>query len=292
MSTEIAQSNTIFQSLENKKVLGHFLRNKRENLDPIALGVITSGRRRTPGLRREEVAQLADIGTTWYTWLEQGRDIKTSSNALAAIGEALRLSKAEIHYVFHLAALPIPKENLTDVCQKISENNQLILDQLMPFPAAVQSLNFDILGFNQTFCKLLSTDIQQIPESERNCMIQLLTNPVWRNSFVNWEDSLSNLISILRATVAKNPENKRNQYLVQYCSQISDEFKRQWHCKQAVCDFENKKKIMIHPEVGEIHLIQVNWWSSTTGSGTSERLLVDLPETEEDKLKLKWISEQ
>lgn len=283
MVTALAQTTHASSANENKKILGQFLRRKRESLDPIALGIISSGRRRTSGLRREEVAQLADIGTTWYTWLEQGRDIKTSPFALASVCEALHFTKAEMNYAFHLATLPIPQEKSIEVYQTISNNYQAILDQLMPFPAAIQTTSFDILGFNKAFCKMMSTDLNQVPESERNCLIQSLTNPVWANAYENQNDTLANMAGMLRATVAKNPDHPRNQYIVQYCCQASEMFNKQWHCKLNVCDFENKKKRMHHPVYGDIHFTQVNWWESPSGAILSERLMIYIPETEQDK---------
>lgn len=272
-----------------REKLGQFLRTKRESLDPIALGIISTGRRRTPGLRREEVAQLADIGTTWYTWLEQGRDIKTSPNALASVCEALHFTKAEMNYAFHLANLPIPQEKSMEVYQKVSANYQAILDQLMPFPAAIQTTSFDILGFNQAFSKIMRTDLTQVPDAEKNCIIQLLTNKVWQNCFPDWEEVIVNMVSLLRATVAKNPDHPRNQYIVQHCCQVSDFFKKQWYCKLNVSDFENKRKCMRHPAYGEIHFTHINWWASPSGAALSERLMVYIPETEQDKQVLNKI---
>ena len=127
------------------KDLGAFLRTRREHLDPGRLGLPQLGRRRTPGLRREEVAQLADVSTTWYTWLEQGRDVKPSVRALSAIAEALQCSTAERRHLFELAGQPEPVTP-KPACQQITATHQLLLDQLDPMPALVQNARFDIIG--------------------------------------------------------------------------------------------------------------------------------------------------
>ena len=92
----------------NRKLLGAFLRSRRENLDPVRLGLPRMRQRRTPGLRREEVAQLADVGVTWYTWLEQGRDIKASLKTLTAIASALQCNDVETQHLFSLAGHKLP----------------------------------------------------------------------------------------------------------------------------------------------------------------------------------------
>src|SRR5690606_3257184 len=92
---------------DNRKQLGAFLRARRESLDPQRLGLPRSGRRRTPGLRREEVAMLADVGVTWYTWLEQGRDVNPSSVVMLAVAKALQCTATETRHLFVLAGLPL-----------------------------------------------------------------------------------------------------------------------------------------------------------------------------------------
>ena len=105
---------------ENRKQLGAFLRSRRESLDPQRLGLPRSGRRRTPGLRREEVALLADVGVTWYTWLEQGRDVNPSASVMQAIANALECSATETRHLFLLAGLTPAETPVVPQCEGIS----------------------------------------------------------------------------------------------------------------------------------------------------------------------------
>lgn len=148
---------------DNRKQLGAFLRARRESLDPQRLGLPRSGRRRTPGLRREEVAMLADVGVTWYTWLEQGRDVNPSSVVMLAVAKALQCTATETRHLFVLAGLP-PGEVPPQVpCEGISEGTRRLLDTLMPKPASIQKPNFDIVAWNDSFGHLMGGGFQRDP---------------------------------------------------------------------------------------------------------------------------------
>src|SRR5947199_5879920 len=123
--------------------LAAFLRSRRERITPDQVGLPPGGRRRTPGLRREEVAQLAGVGVTWYTWLEQGRDIHASEQVLDAIANTLRLDPNERSHLFTLAGLP-EAPGLRE-CRAVPEPVHVMLRQLEPFPACVQNARTDIL---------------------------------------------------------------------------------------------------------------------------------------------------
>jgi len=118
---------------DTRKQLGAFLRARRESLDPQRLGLPRSGRRRTPGLRREEVALLADVGVTWYTWLEQGRDVNPSSAVMAAVAKALQCTPTEARHLFLLAGLPPGEAPQAVCCEGISEGTRRLLDTLGRF---------------------------------------------------------------------------------------------------------------------------------------------------------------
>ena len=124
---------------DTRKQLGAFLRARRESLDPQRLGLPRSGRRRTPGLRREEVAFLADVGVTWYTWLEQGRDVNPSSAVMAAVAKALQCTPTEARHLFVLAGLPPGEAPQAVCCEGISEGTRRLLDTLMPNPPAFRN---------------------------------------------------------------------------------------------------------------------------------------------------------
>lgn len=139
-------------SEKNRQLLATFLRSRRESIDPSRLGMPHHRSRRTPGLRREEVAQLADVGVTWYTWLEQGREIKASPKTLASIATALQCNEAETQHLFRLAGHPTPVMAAAKACAKVSAHGQILLDSLNPLPAIIQTPRFDILGYNPAWC--------------------------------------------------------------------------------------------------------------------------------------------
>ncbi|HBY4060209.1 TPA: ATP-binding cassette domain-containing protein [Klebsiella pneumoniae] len=150
MTTMPQRESTIAVPDDRRKQLGAFLRARRESLDPQRLGLPRVGRRRTPGLRREEVAMLADVGVTWYTWLEQGREVNPSEAVLVGVANALQCSPLETRHLFVLAGLTPPEATQVTVCEGISPGTRRMLDSLMPQPASIQKPNFDIVAWNDS----------------------------------------------------------------------------------------------------------------------------------------------
>lgn len=258
---------------ERRRQLGAFLRARRESLDPQRLGLPRSGRRRTPGLRREEVAMLADVGVTWYTWLEQGRDVNPSATVMQAVAEALQCSPLETRHLFVLAGLP-PVESPKDiVCEGISPGTRRMLDSLMPQPASIQRHSFDIVAWNDAFCRLMGVDFATIPDEDRNCIYLYLTNDTWRSRLAN-RDVLPNFVSFFRAAMAEHRgepawENKLARFFA-----ASAEFEALWHQRYEVRGVENQIKAFCHPTLGNFSLQQMYWYSAPRNGS---RLLVYLP---------------
>src|SRR6266516_3640532 len=131
--------------------LAAFLRSRRERISPEQAGLAPGTRRRTPGLRREEVAQLAGVGVTWYTWLEQGRQINASSQVLGAVARTLRLDPAEREHLFRLADIPDAASAAGAGgagCEQVPADGQHMLNALVPLPASVLNERFDLLAWN------------------------------------------------------------------------------------------------------------------------------------------------
>ncbi len=147
--------------LLRRQELGTFLRSRRERISPQQVGMVSSGRRRTPGLRREELAQMAGVGVTWYTWLEQGRDINVSGQVLEAVCRALLLDPSERAHVMNLAGVDDHANAILGECRALSPSVQIMLDQLAPFPASVTNARFDLLAFNHVYCRLI-TDLREV----------------------------------------------------------------------------------------------------------------------------------
>lgn len=238
---------------DSRKQLGAFLRARRESLDPQRLGLPRSGRRRTPGLRREEVAMLADVGVTWYTWLEQGREVNPSAAVMQAVAEALQCSALETRHLFVLAGLtPLESANVPP-CEGISPGTRRMLDSLLPQPASIQKPNFDIVAWNDAFCRLMGVDFSTIPEDDRNCIYLYLTHPGWRSRLAN-RDALPTFVSYFRAAMAEHRgdpawENKLARFFA-----ASSEFEALWHQRYDVRGVENQIKNFQHPEFGHFQL--------------------------------------
>lgn len=261
------------RQMDSRKQLGAFLRARRESLDPQRLGLPRSGRRRTPGLRREEVAMLADVGVTWYTWLEQGREVNPSAAVMQAVAEALQCSALETRHLFVLAGLtPLESVNVPQ-CEGISPGTRRMLDSLLPQPASIQKPNFDIVAWNEAFCRLMGVDFLTIPEDDRNCIYLYLTHPGWRCRLAN-RDALPTFVSYFRAAMAEHRgdptwENKLARFFA-----ASSEFEALWHQRYEVRGVENQIKNFRHPEFGEFQLQQMYWYSAPRNGS---RLLVYLP---------------
>lgn len=176
--------------------LGNFLRARRERLDPVALGIASERRRRTPGLRREEVAELAGIGVDWYVRLEQGRDVSPSSTTVDALARALRLDVAEHAHLRALARVaerdPFVLETVPDTVRRVVEN----LDQ----PAYVTGRRFDILAWNTAAAELL-TDFGAMRKRDRNILVYMLTNVQARQLFgAGWAREARRMVAQFRAS--------------------------------------------------------------------------------------------
>lgn len=253
--------------------LGAFLRARRESLDPKRLGLPRVGRRRTPGLRREEVAQLANVGVTWYTWLEQGRPVRASARVLAAIAEALQCSVAETRHLFSLAGLEAPQPPASPICERISLPAQAVLDQLDPLPALLQNARFDILGYNRAYCRMVGVDLGAVPESERNCIYLAFTNPTWRASIADWEEVMPRMVALFRAAMAEHLDDPRWVAQLERIRGASPEFRETWQ-RYEVRGVENLVKTFRHPSLGGFRLQQFNWWSAPKNG---DRLVVYAP---------------
>ncbi|MGW8703510.1 helix-turn-helix transcriptional regulator, partial [Streptomyces eurythermus] len=156
-------------------------------------------RRRTPGLRREEVAQLSAVGVTWYTWLEQARNIQVSVQVLDALARTLMLDPSERAHLFQLAGATDPTP--AAVCPSITPALRATLRQMEPFPAAVQNSRYDILAYNRTYARLLC-DMDAVAPEDRNCVLLTYSNPQWRASIVHLDEALRLMAARLRASMA------------------------------------------------------------------------------------------
>ncbi|MFJ0493315.1 helix-turn-helix transcriptional regulator [Citrobacter werkmanii] len=287
MSVIAQQESAVILPDDSRKQLGAFLRARRESLDPQRLGLPRIGRRRTPGLRREEVAMLANVGVTWYTWLEQGREVNPSQAVLLNVANALQCSPLETRHLFVLAGLTPPESTPVMVCEGITPGTRKMLDSLMPQPASIQKPSFDIVAWNESFCRLMGVDFSTLPSEDRNCIYLYLTNETWRSRIANC-DVLPTFVSYFRAAMAEHRsdpvwENKLARFFA-----ASSEFEALWHQRYDVRGVENQIKNFIHPQLGCFSLQQMYWYSAPRNGS---RLLVYLPMDEAGEQALAWLNQ-
>jgi transcriptional regulator with XRE-family HTH domain len=233
--------------------LGAFLRACRARLSPADAGLpegSASGRRRTPGLRREEVSQLSGVGVTWYTWLEQGRDVTASVQVIDALARALLLSADQHGHLRELAGLPPPQPAAP--AGDMRPRLQLLVDAAAPSPASVYDEHFDYLAWNQSYARLRH-DPGTLPASRRNMVWMMFTDPVNRARMVRWEASARAVLSMFRAAAGRHPDDPRFAELVAALSAASPQF-RDWWAEYPVRSFRPAAIAVNHPEAGLIRL--------------------------------------
>jgi len=265
-------------SRDRRQELGAFLRARREKVAPADAGLVTTGRRRTPGLRREEVAQLAGVGVTWYTWLEQGRAKGVSEQVLDAVARVLRMSEAERHHMLVLAertpAKPAPP-------MALRPEHVLLLEQMLPWPAAVQTEAYEIVASNRAY-RFLFSDLDAYPPDDRNCAWLMFTDPVWRGSLVEEELVLPDIAARLRARQAEHHEQPRWRVLVDRLRESSAEFRACWDRHEVAGDHPRLRRYR-SPRAG---LITVHFQSLWLDPALGSRLIVLVPADAESRERL------
>ncbi|WP_078969761.1 helix-turn-helix transcriptional regulator [Streptomyces natalensis] len=250
--------------------LAAFLRSRRERITPEQVGLPRGARRRTPGLRREEVAHLGAVGVTWYTWLEQARDIHVSPQVLDAVARALLLDRAERSHLFALAGAVDPLRGTE--CTGVSRELRQVLDQLAPFPAVVQNSRFDILAYNSTYGRLMC-DFDALPEEDRNCMWLAFMNAEWRARTVDVEASKRVMAAKFRAAMAEHVAEPAWKALLARLTEASPEFREIWAQHEVVRPVSSVKVIR-HPRVGDLQLSASSLW---TGPNPGPKVLTYTP---------------
>jgi transcriptional regulator with XRE-family HTH domain len=239
-----------------RRELAGFLRSRRERIAPEQVGLPPASRRRTPGLRREEVATLAGVGVTWYTWLEQGRDINASPQVLDAVARTLLLDPHEREHLFRLA--DVPAGNGQAQCQSLPPTAQQLLDQLDPFPACIRNARFDILAWNQAF-DVLHGPFGDLPFEERNSLWRMFTVVSCRETMLDWEDGVRRMVAEYRAAMAEHVAEPAWKCLVSRLTKTSPEFAELWE-RHEVASPENLTKRYLHPQVGLLKLNYTHLW--------------------------------
>jgi transcriptional regulator with XRE-family HTH domain len=237
--------------------LASFLRSRRERITPEDIGLTTFGRRRTPGLRREEVAQLAGVGVTWYTWLEQGRDIAPSAQVLDAIARTLRLDGHERTHLFRLADVPDPSS--PDSCGVLADSTQLLLDRLDPYPALVVNGRYDLLAYNSTYQAVTGVRLDELEPDDRNILWRAFTVPAVRATMLDWDVTVPRMVASFRAAMAKHMGEPAWKCFLSRMLTASPEFGEIWD-RHEVAPLQRITKRMLAPSVGVLHLESNSLW--------------------------------
>ena len=210
---------------------GAFLRSRRERLAPSDVGLPEGFRRRTPGLRREEVALLAGVGATWYTWLEQGRSVRPSAEVLSALAGALRLDAAERRHLYVLNDRPPPEPRPAGP-ERVEEPLRRMLDSLTRQPAYVLGRRWDILAWNSAAAVLFG-DYDKLVGDERNIMHLVFADAAHRKLLIDWEELAPAVLAMFRADSARYAGDPEFERLIVKLGKASPKF-RQWWSRQDV----------------------------------------------------------
>ncbi|MDA3644259.1 helix-turn-helix transcriptional regulator [Saccharopolyspora indica] len=251
----------------HRNELGEFLRARRGELSPRQVGLPATGAvRRVPGLRREEVAQLAVISTDYYTRLEQGR-MQASAQVLNTIARVLQLDDDQRDYLFELAGKDTARPRRR-ARQKVQPSLQRLLDELVTVPAIVMGRCQEILAWNPLASALLA-DFSQMPANKRNYIRLLFTDPAARRLYDDWENVARTCVAQLRMEAADSPDDPQLMALVGELSVQDDQF-RQWWGAHHVASRSVGSKTMHHPVVGDLTL---DWNALTCTTDPDQQLI-------------------
>jgi transcriptional regulator with XRE-family HTH domain len=227
--------------------LADFLKSRRAALQPADVGLPGCGRRRTPGLRREEVAQLAGVGTTWYTWLEQGRDVRASLDVLEALAAALRLSPAERGHLILLGRGEQPPPPAAER-ERVSPTVRRLIANLGSNPASLLGRRYDYLAWNDAHSAVFG-DLSQIPAEQRNHLWLWFMDPARRDLIDDWGVAARRTLARFRAEHAKYLGDPSFDSLIDALLEASPEFRKWWPRHEVVSAGEGRKRLN-HPVVG------------------------------------------
>ncbi|WP_107656558.1 helix-turn-helix transcriptional regulator [Nocardia suismassiliense] len=257
--------------------LGTFLKSRRAKISPDDVGLPPGPRRRTPGLRREEVAQLSGIGVTWYTWLEQGRQINVSVQVLDAVARTLALDDAERGHLYRLADVPTVPSPHTNTA--LPAEMQTILDHLTPLPAAVLSAKYDLLAFNESYAALCPGFLL----GERNVARRVFLTPQCCNTYKHSWDDLRRMVAYLRGAYAKNLDDPTWQEFIEEMCTASTDFAALW-ARNDVAVPANRIKQIRNLAIGELEMF-ITSMSLPAVSGAWVQIYTPTNETQWSQLR-------
>ncbi|MDN7578465.1 helix-turn-helix transcriptional regulator [Burkholderia orbicola] len=261
-------------------LLGAYLRDRREKLEPVALG-LPATRRRTPGLRREEVAQRAHVSVAWYTWLEQGRGGAPSADVLDRLARALMLNEAEREHLF-LIGVGHPPEVRYHAPAGVTPRLQHVLDSLDASPAIIRTATWDVAAWNDAAAATL-TDYATLPPAARNILRLIFVDADVRHAQPDWERIARFAVGGFRADIARSGATQAVQAFVDEMRATSAEFDAMWRNHDIRTHEETTKEIR-HPRAGRIALEHSTF--SVTGRPDLS-LVIFTPATPSDRARIR-----
>ncbi|MFJ8542371.1 helix-turn-helix transcriptional regulator [Streptomyces sp. NPDC093586] len=256
-----------------------FLRSRRARITPADAGMAVGDvrGRRTPGLRREEVAVLAGVGVSWYTWLEQGREINVSPDVLDAIARVLRMNGPEREHLYLLAGLNPPQTPPVSG-RRVPDGLRRVIDSWLPRPAYLIDRHWNLVAVNRA-----AELVFGYHEHDHNCLVTFFTSARYRSSLIHWRDAAEVIVGQFRADAARCPDDAEFDRIVTDMCAASPEFAEIW-AEHAIRDASSGSKAVAHPEAGELvfdyttltipdlpgHRLMLH--TPTTGTRTDERL--------------------
>jgi transcriptional regulator with XRE-family HTH domain len=263
--------------------LAAFLRARRARISPAAAGLPPGLRRRTPGLRREEVALLSGVGVTWYTWLEQGRPINASVQILDAVARTLHLDPTERAHLYRLAEIPtVPAPEPAD---DLGPDEQEILDALAPLPACVLTPRYDVLAWNAPY-SLLWRRTLAAPAGERNVLWQSFMIPECCSPFATGRtEELRQMVATFREAYGRRLGDPDWEELIRRLAAASAEFAAMWAAHD-VAQPSTRVKVYRHAGAGDIALIVTGF---DLAANPDLRMVVYTPADTESRNRVDWL---
>jgi PAS domain-containing protein len=257
--------------------LADFLRTKRSSLQPEDVGLPDGGRRRTPGLRREEVALLAGVGTTWYTWLEQGRDVRASLDVLEALSRALRLTGAERAHLILLGRGEQAKPCKAPA-EEVSPNLRRLVENVGPGPAYLLGRRWDYLAWNRSFEAVFGWEPGPDPLTRNNVWLWFMDPSRRSLCSGDWAASARLLVAKFRGDIAKNIGDPAFEELISVLNASSPEFRKLWK-RHEVAGSGDGHKELTHPVAGPLAFDHAVFHHGESGE---QRLILYTPSCEHD----------
>ena len=265
------------------KELGDFLKTRRAKISPSQVGLSEGLRRRTPGLRREEVAHIAGIGLTWYTWLEQGRAIQVSTDVLESLSRVLMLDEQERIHLYTLARQALPTD-IPSYQETVSPMLQHVLDNLILSPSFIMDTRWNIIAWNKA-ASVVFADFSKIDVNKRNMVWMMFTYDDYKKLFIDWEFHAQGMLARFRSTSGQYIEDPWFVKFIENLKRESEEFNLWWSRHDVQRNSEIYKKLK-HPIVGEL-LFEFS--SFEVSDNSNLKLIVNTPFSETDtdvKIKL------